>query len=301
MESNFVRPLISGRLKDAKDPDEVFDLLSTEGRFGNLALSREDLTSRLPESGPYGVPVAVRAVLSAYFEGRKPGARAWVVKDGSNGYWIEGLARAMPEAGFLHVVRDGRAVLNSQLQAVRPYGKGERMARDPLTAARMWSRFVGGVGAFAKAHPDRCLECRYERLVAGEEDVVAGVRSFLGLHRDGATGEAGDYYEDIPEKEKALHGLVAREAVKGRADAWREELPRGDRLVFEHRAARALDRYGYETQGHVLPGLLLDRDFVGTYARALALRARSWRRFASEPGGIRRAVETKLLHRGGRA
>jgi hypothetical protein len=301
VESNFARPLISGRLAGARDAGEVHDLLSTEGRFENLGLSRGDLATYLPEDGPYGAGEIARAVLAALAAKKKPSAKVWIVKDGANGYWIERLARAIPDARFVHVVRDGRAVLNSQLQAVRPYGQGERMARDPLTVARLWSRFVSGVDAFAAGHPERCLTCRYEDLVSDEKGEVDRVRAFLGLpEATEAAGEARDYYEAIPEKEKALHGLVAGAAVPGRADAWRDELPRGARLVFEHRAARALERHGYSSPGRRLTRLLLDPDFTGTYARSVALRAWSWTRFATEPGKLRRAVETKLLHKGGR-
>lgn len=300
LESGLFRTLILKKadLLKARDPETVYDLVSGEGRFGNLGVSREAFAERLRPGGGYGVEEVARAALGAHLGGREPEARVWVVKDGANGYWVNQISSEIPDALFVHVLRDGRAVLNSGLNNARPYAAGERMARDPATAARTWTSFVRSVDGYAARHSGRVLECRYEDLMADEEGEISRVRRFLGLPAETVAGEADDYYERLPEKERRIHRLISGVPEKGRVEAWREELGRGERLVFEHRAAPVLREHGYDVpEAGRFSELLTDRDFVAAYGRSAALRARDWLRLVSDTDKLRRIVEARLLQR----
>lgn len=300
LESGLLRTLIlkKDNLSKAGDPGTVYDLISGERRFGNLGVSRGAFAARLRNGGGYGVEEVARAAFGAHLSGRKPGARVWVVKDGANGYWLNQISSEIPDALFLHVLRDGRAVLNSGLNNARPHAAGERMARDPATAARTWTKFVRSVDGHAARHPGRALRCRYEDLMADEEGEISRVRAFLGLPAETVAGEAEGYYERLPEKERRIHRLVSAAPERSRVEAWRKELGRGERLVFEHRAAPVLREHGYDVPGAGrFPGLLTDRDFVAVYVRSAALRARDWLRLVSDTGKLRRIVDTRLLQR----
>lgn len=302
LESGFMRTLILKKelLQNTRDPEEAYALLKGSSRFDNLGVSLEGLVRYLKPEGGYGVGELGRAVLAAHFEDRKPDAEAWVVKDGPNGYWMNQISRELPDARFVHVLRDGRAVLNSGLNNVRPYAVGERMARDPATVARTWTRFVETIDGYAVVHPGHVLQCRYEDLMADEAGEVSRVREFLGLGAvaEPEAQESGGYYERLPEREKAIHRLISGSPERGRVEAWREELARGDRLVFEFRAAVALRKHGYRTPDERrLPSLLADRDFVAAYSRSGLLRARDWARLLLNTGKLRRVLETKVLHR----
>lgn len=304
LESGLLRTLILKKhdLRKARDPEAVYELISDEGRFRNLGVSREAFSSCLRAYGGYGVEEVARAAFAAHLSGRKPGARVWVVKDGANGYWLNQISSEIPDALFLHVLRDGRAVLNSGLNNARPYATGERMARDSVTAARTWTKFVCSVDGYAAGHPDRVLRCRYEDLMADEEGEISRVREFLGLPAETVAGGAEGYYERLSEKERRIHRLISSAPEKGRVEAWREELGRGERLVFEHRAASILREHGYHVPGRSsLPGFLSDRDFVAAYAKSTALRARDWVRLVSDTGKLRRILDTRLLQRRDRA
>ena len=297
VESAFMRTLLlKGReLLGARDPDGVYEILEGEGRFSNLGLSREGFAKHLRPGGSYGAGEVARAILGSYFAEKKPEARVWVVKEGGSGFFVNRIARELPEATFVHVVRDGRAVLNSGLKAVRPYGSGERMARDPLALARVWSRFVDGVDAFRASHPERIMECRYEDLIADDEPELRRIRARMELPPVAGTRHGSGYFENMPEKERSIHRLVSGDAVPDRVDAWRGELRRGDRLVFEYRARHTLRRHGYEVAAPRLPELLLDRAFVSSYVFSLARRAESWRRLAGNPARLAYVVRTTAL------
>lgn len=297
VESAFMRTLLlkKGDLIKASSPDEVYGMLEREARFSNLGLGRDLFSEHLRPGGSYGVGEVARAILGTYFADKKPAARVWIVKEGGSGFLVNAISRELPEARFLHVIRDGRAVLNSGLNSIRPYGSGERMARDPLAVARVWSGFVDGVDAFRATHPERCLVCRYEDLMADEDAELRRLRLSLGLPAEVSETNGSGYYEAMPEKERSIHRLVSGGAVQGRVDAWKDELGRGDRLVFEYRARKTLHHHGYEADVPGFPKLLLDRSFVYSYISSLALRARSWRRLVGNPARLAYVVRTMAL------
>ena len=300
VESNFIRVLLENRkaLHQASGPKEAYELIKDEGRIRNLEVSEGNFSTHLRKGGGYTVEEVTRALLAAYFADKKPLADAWVVKDGANGYWINQLAKEIPGAYFVHVIRDGRAVLNSGLKAVKPYGKGERMVRDPLTAARTWTRFVNNVDEYGAKNPDQYTECRYEDLMIDEDRQITRLRSFFGLGEGGRAADTFDsYYSRIPDREKAIHGLVYSAASTERVEAWREELQRGNQLVFQYRAFSTLKKHGYEVTEESLTRLLRDPDFVVTCLSSIALRLRSWVSLLLDPRKLRYILETKTLYR----
>ena len=93
--------------------------------------------------------------------------------------WLPALARAFPEMRFVHIIRDGRDVAASLIEAdFGPAGIGE--------AAFYWrKRVVAGRRAGAALGCRRYLEVRYEDLVGDPERVLREVCSFVDLPFDG--------------------------------------------------------------------------------------------------------------------
>lgn len=300
VESNFMRALILNQkaIFNAASAREVYSIIENKGRIPNLGLTVEGFSEHLREGGGYTIEEVTRAILGAYFFDKKPGCRTWVIKDGANGYWIDRISSEIPSARFIHVVRDGRAVLNSTFNTTRPYGEGEKMARDPLTLARLWTKLVRRVDDYAAANPGRCIQIRYEKLISDEEEQIARIGEFLGLG-EGTMMEGEDYHEKIPDKEKAVHKLISSPGVPKRVNAWKRELSRGNLLVFEYRAAGTLEKYGYEVSRTKFSQLIFDKDFVRTVCISVALRVWDWGGLIRNPEKLRYALRTKILHWGG--
>jgi Sulfotransferase family len=111
------------------------------------------------------------------------------------------LARIFPEARFIHIVRDGRAVANSWLQIdwwegytgtdhwqwgplPEPY-RSEWCSSGysfPVLAAILWKVLIDAHAAAAATLPaDRWLELRYEDVVKSPHDAFATMLGFAGL------------------------------------------------------------------------------------------------------------------------
>jgi len=176
------------------------------------------------------------------------------------------LAGLFPEAGFVHLVRDGRDVALSLVE--QPWGPG-----TIGEAAEQWAVRVAKAATAGRAlGAGRYLEVRYERLVAEPEAVLRTICTFLDLSFDPAMlayrGTARRFVPpELQDHDRALWGPL-------RADLrdWRRQMSSSDVKTFEAIAGRHLRRLGYE-RGVRHPPLRL---WLGVRGRRYvqALRAR---------------------------
>jgi omega-hydroxy-beta-dihydromenaquinone-9 sulfotransferase len=157
-----------------------------------------------------------------------------------------GFLRALfPDARFVHIRRDGRAVANSWLNVdwagVRD-GAGqwrwgplqadqsaryEAAGRSPVAlAAIAWEILMDAYDESLRLEP--ALELTYEELCAAPIDVVRRLCDFCGLRL-------------TPEFERDISKIEIRDTN----DAWKRTLPERDRRILENVIAPALQRHGY--------------------------------------------------------
>lgn len=151
------------------------------------------------------------------------------------------IAELLPEAVFVHVVRDGRDVALASLAV----DWGPRTVPE---AARYWSRRVrAGRDVGGKLGAGRYLEVRYERLVEDAAGVLAEVVRFLGLDYDPVMLE----YRGAAERQLAMSPSpsadrsLLRPPVRGLRD-WRRDMSERDAAAFDRIAGDLLDELGYE-------------------------------------------------------
>ena len=137
------------------------------------------------------------------------------------------LANEFPEARFIHLIRDPRAVANSLIQS-------NVHRSDAYHAALRWKRDVRCGLAFARERPERMLELRYETLVTDPIRSLEQVLEFLDLAPDAlesspdkASGadEYSDFYANI-------HANLDQSPTADFIDKWeRTLLPREVEIV----------------------------------------------------------------------
>jgi len=160
------------------------------------------------------------------------------------------LGCVFPEARFVHVVRDGRAVANSWLQMSwwegfngpdhwqwgplpAEYGRewSDSGHSFPVLAGILWKLLIDAHDvAFAAMPSDRWLEVRYEDLVADPSAGFKAIREFAGLKADIRFDRAvGETRFD-----------------SGRRDAYRQDLGPETVAVLTRSLAAHLERRGYQ-------------------------------------------------------
>ncbi|WP_324827108.1 sulfotransferase family protein [Qipengyuania zhejiangensis] len=151
------------------------------------------------------------------------------------------LARAFPQARFVHMVRDGRAVANSWM--------GQDWGPNNITAvADAWAlRLAQGLSAEA-ALGDRIVRISYEEVVADPEVAIRKVAGLAGIAFEAAMLDARGFR--LPEHSKDTHSLLTADSSRGvssgRLESWRRDLHPRQIELFESRAGDLLEALGYD-------------------------------------------------------
>ncbi len=118
------------------------------------------------------------------YESRSRGKR-WV--DATPGYTLmaDDLHLMCPEARFLHILRDGRAVVSSMQRS----GFGTDWSKDFGLACETWVRYASVAEQFVAANPARAMTVRHAEMIASPDQEFERIFSFLGETSDGRAAE----------------------------------------------------------------------------------------------------------------
>ncbi len=165
-----------------------------------------------------------------------------VIKYGEAAVASRRIFACMPEARFVHIVRDGRAVANSLMRTERAYYPGESMGRDDIVySSRLWRNHVRVLSKLSDARPDAVVDVRYEDLLEDTDAQLERVISFLGA----AIGDSGSKPFALHATEQSIHPLLQADPVAKRSAAWKDELLEEELLVCQMLVGRDLVERGY--------------------------------------------------------
>ena len=289
----IVTPELNFVVTAARTGDTVIRSLSPDGlvrfvrrdlQIANLGLRDAELDERVRACAGGGVRELCETLLLAHAEKRGREPRVVVIKKSVAHLAAMALARIFPEVVFVHVRRDGRAVVNSLIHTESVYDPGRMLGRgDPVHAARLWVRQLESVDRLALREPARVLEVAYEPLVSEPAASIASLRGALaerlGVELRPTEAEAEPDFE-VPQRERPLHSLVSGAAVAARTDGWRGELGRENGIAVEAIEREWLWRCGYAP--HFLPHasrIEVARARLRLHAKhlSLTLRHAAWR------------------------
>lgn len=246
-ESHFIGPLAKSRSRyeteDGFDRESFVADLFNDPNFVRQDLELGAVRSALDKSQPETYSEAVRAVFAAYAE--RDGKKLYGDKTPGSVTQIELLAELFPEAKFVHIIRDGRAVALSYLE--RPEWGPETMAE----AANHWkNRVRRGRAAGRAIGSDRYIEVRYEDVVTDPEAVARKVCDFLGLAFEDGMLQSHENSKDFiaSTKDPEAFKNLSRPITAG-LRAWEDEISRSDQKLFEAIAGDLLQELGYPVVG----------------------------------------------------
>jgi hypothetical protein len=252
-ETHFVPALIKACKQPDATPADALAAMKTAREWRDFGFSDAEMLAHLEHRGGTRPGPAVRAFYEAYAE--REGKPRWGEKTPAYVQKMKLIQRALPEARFVHVIRDGRDVALSVL---------DRTVRE-LTAAdvaRRWRKKI------AKAREDaprlnHYLEIRYEDLILDTEPVLRRVCEFIALEFDQAMLEYHERSEErlremaraLPatgrakelsvERRLATHAMTTKPPSADRVARWRTQMSQEDRLAFESVAGDLLAELGY--------------------------------------------------------
>ena len=261
-ETHFVLQLIqvSGRLRFGPEIAARAIVEDPNRRWGDFGLDGGELLERFRAIEQFNTADALRAFYALYAERhQKP---RWGDKTPDYVRKMKKIQNTLPEARFVHVIRDGRdAGLSQNARIAR---RGHREPIPPRELARRWRKRVAKAREDA-AELDGYLEVRYEDLVSDTEPVLRRVCELAELDYDpamlGYHHRAEERLQEMasalpakagrPEREAgervAAHAMTTRPPTDERVAVWKQEMTEAEVAEFEQMAGYLLDDLGYET------------------------------------------------------
>jgi hypothetical protein len=221
--------------------------------WDDFGVSRHRLWALLQATTPFTIAGGYRAFYRAYAE--RFGKPRWGDKTPLHCLHLTTIQQVLPEAHFIHVIRDGRDVARSLRQTWFSPG------REVETLAEYWMTCV----TTARRHAAQCrhyLELRFEDLVHAPATVLARVCRFIDLSY---SPEMMTYHRRTPERlrehrdrtrpdgtlvvshaDRLRQQLLTTQPPRAsRAQAWRTQMSLDERSRFERVAGDLLVELGY--------------------------------------------------------
>lgn len=221
----------------------------TQGIWGSgptqedLASARTALAQVLDHCDSYRVFDA-----TCRFVARQAGKQFACEQTPRNIFYADQILKNIPDAKFIHLIRDPRAVLASQKNRWRrkslggsnvPWGEVVRVWANyhPLTIAKLWQR-AAVAGEALKGHPNY-LQVRFEDVIERPKESLEAICRFLGV-------ELVEAMLDVPmvgssqRSDRSERGFC-RDSV----DSWRHTLSSCESQLVETLLNCHLDLYNY--------------------------------------------------------
>jgi hypothetical protein len=261
-ETHFIPKLIRRwrKLEAVATPDAerrriYLELITTHPRWPDLGIQADALERHLEAISPLTLAGVARAVHVVHAEGQ--GKPRWGDKTPRYLLELRRIKRALPEATFVHLIRDGRDVALS----LRDVGWG---TDDAAEAAERWSASIRAARRKARRlAPGSYLEVRYEQLVSGPEPTLRAIAEFAELpwhdamlaHHEHAADRIAGLIRDRRSGQGSVAATADERAAQlarvdepprtDRVERWRAEMAATERRRFEAVAGDLLEELGY--------------------------------------------------------
>ena len=222
--------------------------------WSDYGIDSDNLRTELERLKPFTVAGGFRAFYRMY--ATRFDKNRWGDKTPLHSRHVETIRHTLPEARFIHILRDGRdAALSLREMWFSP-------GREIETQAKHWRDWVVVARDAGAGHPDY-LEVRYEELIADPAAVLQRICAFIDLPYE---NKMLSYHLRVPERlsehrtrlridgnvvvthEKRLDQarLTMQPPDSSRVFAWKESMTEDERNRFEAVAGPLLRELGYE-------------------------------------------------------
>jgi hypothetical protein len=259
-ETAFLPRLIRACLAGAS-PAEALALLREQPRWGDLGLDEDEVLARFGDAPRLDAGHAARTIYSLYAE--RQGKPRWGDKTPSYFRRMKLIEDALPEARFVHVIRDGRDAALSFRRV--PQHMRARPTETIAEEAARWARTIRKARRQGR-RVRHYLEVRFEELVRDPEAALRRVCEFCELD---FAPEMLNYHERSAERLREIErpmtlatgrrvdpadrvrifGLTSEPPRAERLEVWRREMSPEDQVAFEREAGKVLARLGYPLAG----------------------------------------------------
>jgi hypothetical protein len=252
-ETHWVPKMIRKMERRPQSADDLADFIIDSKRWGDFHLDADELRERFRSLDNVNAADAIRAFYMLYAE-REGKSR---YGDKTPGYIREmmRIQRVLPEARFVHIIRDGRDVSLSHMRmnwGPENYAESAQLWVERITKARRQAPKV-----------NHYMEVHFEDLVRDTEGVLRRVCEFVDLefdpcmldYHERAEERLAEKARDLPRKNRPTqtaearmdsHRLAKEPPREDRLGLWREKMSEAEIAEYEEIAGPLLVELGYE-------------------------------------------------------
>jgi hypothetical protein len=254
-ETHFLDAIIAWGQKTLS-PAQFLAIVTQAQSWPNMAIDAAVLAREVEAIAPFRVPEALRAfyrICAARF-----GKNRWGDKTPHYLRLMAPIQEILPEAHFIHIIRDGRDTALSFRGLW--WGPGDEVD----AAARFWSADINRARSQAR-ELNHYLEIRYEDLVLRPVDTLTKIADYVAIGFDpamldyykSAAGRLADMVRPIGpnggkdldvETFRSIHLNTKKPPDASRLGRWRTEMPDHEQQAFEAIAGSLLAELGYPTR-----------------------------------------------------
>lgn len=151
------------------------------------------------------------------------------------------LKRHHNELEVLNLVRDVRAVYNSQSQTINPFTKLP-FSKKPVHLALYWN---SNIDAFSNTKHKLYNIVSYEKIIKEYPQSVFNLGKLLGINIDNFDYDAGTIYNSLDEPHKKIHENIDKPPLKNRINEWENTLSEREIKLIEITSGKQLKRLNY--------------------------------------------------------
>jgi hypothetical protein len=235
--------------------EEFFRTVTGSSTWNDFHIATDAFAEALRQLQPFSIPEGCRTFFRMYamrFE--KP---RWGDKTPFYCQYLPAVQSILPEAHFIHIIRDGRDVALSGRGLPFTGGGVEAIARDWVRQIRLARRDARACNHY--------LEIRYEDLLLESAGVLQGICEFIDLPYESQMehyylranerlDELGTAYRPdgavfaTKDSRLHLHRLTSQPPEPKRIGRWKTEMTREELAACTKVAGELLEELGYESQ-----------------------------------------------------
>jgi len=261
--------------QDVKDfVEELFEIETTQ----DWELDKNALLRRLAKLVPCPYPTLVEGVYKEYISQKFLGKKRWGDKTTWYLDYLHQIDQYFPEAKYVHIIRDGRAVAASFKRVPHLDNEMEKVAFEWVWGIRNIIRFGKRVG------PERYLKVKYEQLVEKPEEELQRICRFVEEPYD---DQMLDFWRKNrqqklePERHLVWKALTLEKVTTTQLARWQEDLTKDEIAIFWSIAGNVMTRLGYKNCEFAIPAktefYLKTKKLIDYTIRATRRRLRPWK------------------------
>jgi len=226
--------------------------LYRDEKFNHWGIERNLLEKKLSK---LPMPIHYReilfTILDLYFAKYK--IDVYVYKKGSYIFSLEYIDRLFPDAKFIFILRDLRAIYNSQKNTLDTK-RNWRMAYSPYETSKIYNKVLDILNKWESK--SNFLIVKYENFIGNSEKELNRIYSFLKVPKIN-DGEK-EYYSNIPIIQRSIHENIILEPLIENISNWKYSLSNHEIKILQKKSGKQLERWGYE---------IMEQSATGIFAR----------------------------------